>query len=186
MAEVVSGKSWAQLVDETYVEPCGATLLGHFNKFQDNGTTYPEDFQQDPNNMVGLALLAVVVGMAVLSLPTPFQRYTDAPTLRLPFHVPFVWLPGFIVPIALLAHLLSLRKWFRQTRRPPQRSSPRGRPRALTAAEHAPPPLLQATTPRRTTRSDPHLHWRPLAPCPQMGTAYTRAAQSGTPARPQL
>lgn len=68
-------------------------------------------------NLVGLVLLFTIVTMALLSAPTPLQHFNEPPALRVPFHVPFVWLPGFIVPLALLAHLLSIRKWVRDGRR---------------------------------------------------------------------
>jgi CubicO group peptidase (beta-lactamase class C family) len=55
VAEVASGKSWAQLVDETYVQPCGTTKLGynnHFVQFLGSQTGYPEGFQGDPANLL--------------------------------------------------------------------------------------------------------------------------------------
>ncbi|MDG2304299.1 MAG: serine hydrolase [Candidatus Binatia bacterium] len=33
VAEIVSGKSWAELIDETYTQPCGLTALGYNNHF---------------------------------------------------------------------------------------------------------------------------------------------------------
>lgn len=52
VAEVVSGKSWAELVDETYVEPCGAETLGYTNQYEQSGLTYPADFQGDVANLI--------------------------------------------------------------------------------------------------------------------------------------
>lgn len=65
-------------------------------------------------NALGLCLLSAIVVMAMLSAPTPMQVWDDPPTLTLPFHVPFVWLPGYLVPLALLLHLLSLRALWRR------------------------------------------------------------------------
>lgn len=65
-------------------------------------------------NLMGLCLLVTIVTMALLSAPTPVQVFHDGPDFRLPFHVPFVWLPGYLVPVALLLHLLSLRKLWRE------------------------------------------------------------------------
>ena len=48
VAEVVSGKSWAELVDETYA-PCGVTTLGYTNPFQQYQTNYPM-LDGDPAN----------------------------------------------------------------------------------------------------------------------------------------
>ena len=64
-------------------------------------------------NLMGLGLLGVMLALSLLSLPTPFQYFRGGPSLRVVFHVPFVWLPGFALPVALLGHLLSLRKWAR-------------------------------------------------------------------------
>lgn len=70
-------------------------------------------------NTLGLALLFTIVGMALLSAPTPMQVFTDPPMFTLPFHVPYVWLPGYLVPLALLLHLLSLRQLWRTNAKHP-------------------------------------------------------------------
>jgi CubicO group peptidase (beta-lactamase class C family) len=52
VAEVASGKSWAQLIDETYVQPCGLTTLGYNNHFAQLGAVtfdYPTAFKGDPS-----------------------------------------------------------------------------------------------------------------------------------------
>jgi CubicO group peptidase (beta-lactamase class C family) len=46
VAEVVSGKSWAELVDERLVEPCGLTNTGFISTNSQLG--YPEDFDGNP------------------------------------------------------------------------------------------------------------------------------------------
>jgi CubicO group peptidase (beta-lactamase class C family) len=51
VAEAASGKSWAQLIDEIYVEPCGVDSLGFNNQwtqFDSFGFTYPSAFDADP------------------------------------------------------------------------------------------------------------------------------------------
>jgi CubicO group peptidase (beta-lactamase class C family) len=51
VAEVASGKSWAQLIDEIYVQPCGLTTLGYNNHFTQIGAVtfdYPTAFNGDP------------------------------------------------------------------------------------------------------------------------------------------
>lgn len=64
-------------------------------------------------NIACLLLLANVVITAVLSAPLPFQQFAlDRPNIAL-FYFPFVWLPGFIVPAALFAHLVTLRRLVR-------------------------------------------------------------------------
>ena len=51
VAEIVSGKTWAELIDEIYVEPCGLEALAfsnHFNQFR-SGSSYPRLFDGDPS-----------------------------------------------------------------------------------------------------------------------------------------
>jgi hypothetical protein len=65
-------------------------------------------------NIVCLLLLANIVITAILSAPFPFQRFAfNQPSIAL-FYFPFVWLPGCIVPIALLAHLTVIRRLVKQ------------------------------------------------------------------------
>jgi CubicO group peptidase (beta-lactamase class C family) len=50
VAEVASGKTWAELVEEIYVEPCGLETLGYNNHFAEigaRGFTYPDAFDGD-------------------------------------------------------------------------------------------------------------------------------------------
>lgn len=60
-------------------------------------------------NLVGLLLLANVVMYALLSAPTPWQAIETEPATTFVAHVPFIWLPTFLVPFAIFAHLLALR-----------------------------------------------------------------------------
>jgi hypothetical protein len=61
-------------------------------------------------NIACLLLLANVVITAVLSAPLPFQKFGfDQPNIAL-FYFPFIWLPCFIVPTVLFAHLVTLRR----------------------------------------------------------------------------
>lgn len=65
-------------------------------------------------NLVCLALLANIVATAFLSAPSPLQRLAfDQPNVAI-LYFPFVWLPTFVVPVVLFAHLASLRQLFRQ------------------------------------------------------------------------
>jgi hypothetical protein len=60
-------------------------------------------------NVACLALLVNIVGTAVLSLPTPFQKLAfEQPNVGV-LYVPFVWLPSVVVPLVLLSHLASIR-----------------------------------------------------------------------------
>jgi CubicO group peptidase (beta-lactamase class C family) len=56
VAEVASGRSWADLIDETYVQPCGLDpgSLGYSNyiSLMGNGIDYPTEFTGDPTTLV--------------------------------------------------------------------------------------------------------------------------------------
>ena len=59
-------------------------------------------------NVVGLASLLNIVTTALLTAPTPFQRFAfDQPNVAV-LYFPFVWLPACVVPIVLLAHLVAI------------------------------------------------------------------------------
>jgi hypothetical protein len=61
-------------------------------------------------NLICLALLANIVIRAVLSLPTDFQQFGfEQPNVAV-LQFPYVWLPGLIVPLVLLAHLAAIRQ----------------------------------------------------------------------------
>lgn len=61
-----------------------------------------------PWHLMGLGLLVNVVTTAVLSMPTPLQQLNiDQPCVGV-LYFPFTWLPAFVVPAVLLAHLVSL------------------------------------------------------------------------------
>lgn len=61
-------------------------------------------------NWAGLALLANIVTIAVLSTPTPLRVFWNEPANTFVAGWPWIWLPGFLVPAALLGHLVALRK----------------------------------------------------------------------------
>jgi hypothetical protein len=61
-------------------------------------------------NFAGLLFLANIVGVAILSTPYPFRAFTNEPANTVVFGFPFVWLPAFVVPFALLLHLISIRR----------------------------------------------------------------------------
>lgn len=61
-------------------------------------------------NFLGLALLANIVVTAILSTPVPFRVFLNDPPNLLPSTFPFVWLPSFLVQVALASHLLVFRK----------------------------------------------------------------------------
>ncbi len=56
VAEAVSGQSWAELIEETYVQPCGLEpgSLGYNNPITQmgNGIDYPTEFGGDPSTLI--------------------------------------------------------------------------------------------------------------------------------------
>ena len=50
VAEAASGRSWAELIEDIYVEPCGLESLAfdnHWTQFDPGGFVYPEEFDGD-------------------------------------------------------------------------------------------------------------------------------------------
>ncbi|CCH53920.1 hypothetical protein BN8_03054 [Fibrisoma limi BUZ 3] len=67
-------------------------------------------------NLFGLVLLLNIVINAVLSGPSPFQQFAfDQPNVGV-LRFPFVWLPGFVVPVALFSHLVAIRQLLFRTK----------------------------------------------------------------------
>lgn len=61
-------------------------------------------------NFICLGLLVNIVGTALLSAPSPVQKFAfDQPNIAI-VYFPFSWLPTFIVPIVLFGHLTSIRQ----------------------------------------------------------------------------
>ncbi len=61
-------------------------------------------------NLAGLALLATIVVISMLSLPTPLRVFTHEPANTIVTRFPFIWLPGFLVPLAYTLHFFALRQ----------------------------------------------------------------------------
>lgn len=61
-------------------------------------------------NIIGLLLLANIVVIAVLSLPSPEQLLNLDQPNRAVLFFPYVWLPAIVVPIVLFGHLAALWK----------------------------------------------------------------------------
>ena len=60
-------------------------------------------------NVLGLVLLANIVIVAILSTPVSFRRFVESPPHTLPSTFPYIWLPSFLVQVALASHLLVFR-----------------------------------------------------------------------------
>lgn len=61
-------------------------------------------------NIIGLILLANIVTIAVLSIPTPFQQLAFEQPNRAVALFPYSWLPTIVVPIVLFSHIAALWK----------------------------------------------------------------------------
>jgi len=61
-------------------------------------------------NFACLALLLNIVVNALLSTPSPLQKFAfDQPNIAI-LDFPFSWLPSFVVPVVLFGHLVSIRQ----------------------------------------------------------------------------
>ncbi|WP_072008498.1 hypothetical protein [Hymenobacter sp. IS2118] len=61
-------------------------------------------------NLLALGLLGNIVVNALLSAPSPFQRFAFGQPNVAILHFPFAWLPAVVVPLVLLAHLTAIRR----------------------------------------------------------------------------
>jgi hypothetical protein len=61
-------------------------------------------------NAMGAALLLNVVGVALLSAPTPFRMFHNEPANVWVTRAPWVWLPTVMVVAAILGHVLVFRR----------------------------------------------------------------------------
>ncbi|WP_231489947.1 hypothetical protein [Pedobacter sp. Leaf170] len=67
-------------------------------------------------NFICLGLLLNIVVNALLSAPSPIQKFAfDQPNIAI-LNFPFSWLPTFIVPIVLFGHLTSIRQLIRNVK----------------------------------------------------------------------
>lgn len=63
-------------------------------------------------NVFGILLLLTIVMISTISTPSPFRVFPNEPANTMIAYVPFIWLPGFVVPFALAMHLFSLKQLF--------------------------------------------------------------------------
>ena len=65
-------------------------------------------------NVLGLGFLLTIVGIAILSAPLPFQQLAfEQPNIAV-LRFPYVLLPGIVVPLVGLSHLLHLKQLLTQ------------------------------------------------------------------------
>ena len=65
-------------------------------------------------NILCFGLLLNIVITAILSMPTSFRYFLNDPSNTIVTEFPFVWLPGFLVPLAYGLHFLSIRQLVNQ------------------------------------------------------------------------
>lgn len=61
-------------------------------------------------NIIGILALTNIVIIAIMSTPTFFRVFMEGPANTILAHIPFVWLPAFLVPLAYLMHIISLKQ----------------------------------------------------------------------------
>lgn len=61
-------------------------------------------------NLACIALLANIVVIAILSMPTPFRVFMNEPANTIVSKFPIVWLPALLVPLAYGLNFLSIRQ----------------------------------------------------------------------------
>lgn len=61
-------------------------------------------------NWLGILFLLNVFAHGLLSVPTPFQVFVTNPPNTFVGYFPYTWLPAFVVPCAIMFHILSIRK----------------------------------------------------------------------------
>lgn len=61
-------------------------------------------------NILGLALLVNIVGIAIFSMPSPLRYFMNEPANTIITEFPVSLLPALLVPLAYLLHILSIRK----------------------------------------------------------------------------
>lgn len=61
-------------------------------------------------NLACLGLLINIVGIAILSMPTPYQYFMNEPSNTIVAEFPISWLPTFLVPLAYMLSFISIRQ----------------------------------------------------------------------------
>ncbi len=62
-------------------------------------------------NIGGLILLLNIVTITALSLPTPLRVFHNQPDSSMITMFPFIYLPGFLVPLAYTLHIMSIQQF---------------------------------------------------------------------------
>ena len=67
-------------------------------------------------NIFGLVLLVNIVSIAIVSTPSPLRIFMNEPANRIIAYFPFIWIPGFLVPLAFALHVFSLKQLIMMSR----------------------------------------------------------------------
>ncbi|NUN15044.1 MAG: hypothetical protein HUU55_15550 [Myxococcales bacterium] len=69
-------------------------------------------------NMAGLALVINVATHGILAAPTSFQVFDTSPPNTVIADFPYIWLPTFVVPMAIFLHIVSIRHCLSNLKKP--------------------------------------------------------------------
>ena len=61
-------------------------------------------------NISGIAMLVNIVGITILSTPSPYRVFLNEPSAQFIGSFPFILIPGFIVPLAFSMHVFSIKQ----------------------------------------------------------------------------
>lgn len=61
-------------------------------------------------NIFGISTVAIIVTIATLSTPSPIRQFMQEPANTIIGYFPYVWLPGFLVPMAFLMHFVNIKQ----------------------------------------------------------------------------
>jgi hypothetical protein len=64
-------------------------------------------------NFAGFLLVVNISIISIVSAPGPLRQFTNEPANTMVAYFPFVWIPAFIVPFAILMHVLSIKQIIR-------------------------------------------------------------------------
>lgn len=61
-------------------------------------------------NILGLITLSIITVVSITSTPSPLRQFMNEPANTFIAEIPFIWIAAFIIPFALLVHLMALKK----------------------------------------------------------------------------
>jgi len=61
-------------------------------------------------NIFGITTVMVIVAIATLSMPSPLRQFMNEPANTFIGYFPYIWLPGFLVPMAIFMHIVNIKQ----------------------------------------------------------------------------